>query len=65
MGCPPRVPGNAQILAKIIMLEFAQASDAETLLAMDFDERKKFKNFEETVDIIKIEHHAGNDCIRQ
>lgn len=64
MGCPPRVPQKAEILAKIELLNFVQEAEAEALLSLDPEERAKAKSFEEILKVVKIEHAEGNNLVR-
>ena len=40
-GCVPRVPPRASILAKIALVHAERASEAEILLQMDPEERRR------------------------
>ncbi|TRY64381.1 hypothetical protein TCAL_01858 [Tigriopus californicus] len=64
MGCPPRVPQKAEILAKIELLNFVQEAEAEALLCLDPEERAKAKSFDEIIKVVKIEHTEGNNLVR-
>merc|ERR1719228_2515212 len=65
MGCPPRVPRRAQILAMVEVMDFTEESEAEAVLAMDEDERKKTFSFEKIMQICKLEHKNGNHAVHQ
>ena len=61
MGCPPRIPKNAQIFAKIELLDFSEEGESEAMLALPPDERNKQYNFKQTLDVARKEHKIGND----
>jgi FK506-binding protein 6 len=55
MGCPPRVPPKAEVLALIELRDFAQEAEAESLLALDPEARAKEKTYDD------IERIARNE----
>ena len=61
MGCPPRVPGDAQILASVELRDFAQEAEAEALLAMEPEERAKEKTFKKIEEVARKEYLEGNE----
>lgn len=65
MGCPPRIPENAQILAKIELLDFVQEAEAEALLAIDPTERSKARTFSEIMAIARKENLEGNSAVKE
>jgi len=66
LGCPPRVPGNAPMLAKIELRDFSQEAEAEALLALEPEERNKKKTFADiekvTFNYMSIMVHS---CVRR
>ena len=64
MGCPPRIPENAQILAKIELLDFVEEAEAEALLAIDPGERGKAKTFSDIMAVVRKEHVEGNAYVK-
>lgn len=60
MGCPPRIPGNAQIMAEIEMLDFVNEGKADAMLAMMAQERSKKHSYDEIEKICAHEHKEGN-----
>lgn len=60
MGCPPRVPKDAKVLARVELLNFAHEGQAESILSVPPDERKKMYSFEELAKIVHKEHKDGN-----
>ena len=65
MGCPPRVPGDSQILALIELLNVVQEAEAEALIAMGPEERSKKKTFAEIMKAAQTENVEGNKYIRE
>jgi len=64
MGCPPRVPGKAQIRAKVELLHFAKEAEADALLAISAVERRKEKTFTDIERVVRQEHVEGNDLVK-
>lgn len=61
IGCPPRIPGNSQILAKIELLDFAEEGEADAMLAMGPDDRNKQHSYEDMLNVARKEHKTGNN----
>ena len=60
MGCPPRIPGNSQIMAEIEMLDFVNEGKADAMLAMMAQERNKKHSYDDIEKICAHEHKEGN-----
>ena len=65
LGCPPRIPGKAQILAVIELMDFTEESQAEAILAIDKEERRRKYSFDEIEKICKLENSCGNQSVRE
>jgi len=65
LGCPPRVPGRAQILAKVEVMDFTEESLAEGMLGIAVEERKKKFTFTEIEKAARLENSNGNHAVRQ
>lgn len=61
MGCPPRIPGDAQVLAVVEMLDFVQEGLAEALLALMPEERGRKYDYEAVEKVAAREHTDGNN----
>lgn len=64
MGCPPRIPQKAQILAKIELIDFAKEAEAEALLAIPPEDRVKEKSFGEIEKVAKDENKEGTEYVK-
>ena len=60
MGCPPRVPEKASILARIELLNFFEEGEADAILSMPCEERNDKYKFEDILKVVQKEHRAGN-----
>ena len=65
LGCPPRIPAEAQILANVELLDFTEAGNAEAYLSMTSEDRKKRLTFDQIEKAASIEHKNGNNDVRQ
>jgi len=63
-GCPPRIPGDAQIFAKVELLDFAEDGKAEAMLSMTTDDRSKKYSFDEVLKEADVEIKGGNNAVR-
>ena len=59
-GCPPRVPEKARILAEVEVLHFVEESEAEAIIFMKVEDRKKMFTFSSILEIVMQEHANGN-----
>ena len=60
MGCPPRIPANATILAKIQLLTFHEESAAEAILADGRNEDRPKRSLDDVIQAASAERDAGN-----
>jgi len=60
MGCPPRIPGNTSIMAKVEMLDFVHEGEADCLLAMAPKERSQKYCYNDIEKAASREHTEGN-----
>ena len=65
LGCPPRIPGNSQILARIELLDFAEDGEIEAMLAIAPEERSKQYNFDQVIEMVRKVHNEGNSHVKQ
>ena len=65
MGIPPRVPKRAQILATVEVMDFTEESEAEGMLGLEVEERKKKFSFTEIEKVSRLENSNGNQAVRQ
>ena len=65
MGCPPRIPANAEIFAKVELIDFTEEGLAESLLAIPADERNKQKTYDELELAAVREHVEGNNFVKE
>lgn len=63
MGCPPRIPGNADIVYVVEIVNFFDSKDAIEFDEMTADEQKKAP-FEKAVAVFHCEHQLANDMFR-
>ena len=61
MGCPPRIPGNAAVYARVKLVNFTAEDEAESLLAMDPEARAKANSYDAIERAARVEHVAGNN----
>ena len=59
-GCPPRIPGKAQIFAMVELIDYTEESQAESLLSIEREERKAKFSFEELEKTAEVENSKGN-----
>ena len=64
MGCPPRIPGNATVYARVKLVNFTAEDEAESLLAMDSESRAKANGYDAIERVVRVEHVAGNNLGR-
>jgi len=64
MGCPPRIPGNATVYARVKLVNFTAEDEAESLLAMDLEARAKANGYDAIEKVVRVEHVAGNNLYR-
>ena len=64
MGCPPRIPGNATVYARVKLVNFTAEDEAESLLAMDLEARAKANGYDAIEKVVRVEHVAGNNLGR-
>ena len=65
VGCPPRIPGNSQILAKIEIVDFSHEGMADSMLAMSPEERNRTYTFRQILDVVAKERSDGNKYFNQ
>ena len=65
MGCPPRIPGNAQIMAIIELLDYVQEGEAECLLRMTSAQRNKEYGYDQVEKAVRREHIDGNHLTKK
>lgn len=63
MGCPPRIPGNAQILYVVEILNFYDSKDAVDFEEMAPEDQKK-ASFEKITSVFHCENQMGNELFR-
>ena len=63
-GCPPRIPGDTQIFAKVELLDFIEDGKAEAILSLSSDDRKKKFTFDEVEKAADVEIKGGNNAVR-
>ena len=63
MGCPPRVPQSAFILARVELLAFAGEGQSESMLALAPEERHKVYTFRDVLAAARQEHLDGNKYV--
>ena len=61
LGCPPRIPKKAHILARIELLDFVEEGEAEALLAIPPEERNRQYNFDQILEVVRKVHKEGNN----
>ena len=59
-GCPPRVPAESTILARVELINFAEEGEAEALLSLAPDERNKQYQSKDILKVVQKEHRTGN-----
>ena len=64
-GCPPRIPEKAQILASVELIDFKEETQAEFILSIDGEERKKKFSFKDLEKIAQLENSNGNQFTRE
>ena len=64
LGCPPRIPAEAQILANVELLDFVENGKAEAILSLTSDERNQKFSFDDIEKAASIEHKCGNNAVR-
>ncbi len=64
-GCPPRIPGNAQILARLELLDFVEEGEADAILALPIEERSKTFKFDDLIKVAGKEHREGNQYVKK
>jgi len=64
-GCPPRIPGQATILATVELLDFVEEGQAEALLAMDARERGAAHAYPSIEKVARLEHSNGNTYVKR
>jgi len=60
MGCPPRIPGGAHIMAEIELLDFVSEGKADAMLALPPAERSRKHTYDEVEKVCGHEHREGN-----
>lgn len=63
MGCPPRIPENADIVYVVEILNFFESKDAVEFDEMTPDEQKRAP-FDKVVRVFHCEHQVANDMFR-
>ena len=63
-GCPPRIPGAAQILANVELIDFVEEGQAEAMLSVSTDDREKQFSFDDIEKAASTEHKNGNNAVR-
>merc|ERR1719392_666201 len=63
-GCPPRIPGAAQILANVELIDFVEEGQAEAILSVSTDDREKQFSFADIEKAASTEHKNGNNAVR-
>ena len=63
-GCPPRIPGAAQILANVELIDFVEEGQAEAMLSVSTDDREKQFSFDDIEKAASTEHKNGNNSVR-
>lgn len=63
MGCPPRIPENADIIYVVEIINFFESKDSIEFEEMTPDEQKKAP-FEKVVAVFHCEHQVANDLFR-
>ena len=63
-GCPPRIPGSAQILANVELIDFVEEGQAEAMLSVSSDDRLKQFSFDDIEKAASTEHKNGNNAVR-
>ena len=64
LGCPPRIPAEAQLLADVELLDFVEDGKAESMLSVSSEERGKQFSFDEIIKAVDVEHKCGNNAVR-
>ena len=64
-GCPPRIPGKAQILAKVELIDYTEESQADSIIGMEREDRKKKFSFDELEKIAQLENSNGNHSTKE
>ena len=64
LGCLPRIPGNAKILATVELLDFIEDGRGETILAVSAEERGKKFSFDEVLKAASVEHKSGISAVK-
>ena len=64
LGCPPRIPAEAQLLANVELLDFVEDGKAESMLSVPSEERGKQFSFDEIMKAVDVEHKCGNNAVR-
>ena len=64
LGCPPRIPAEAQILADVELLDFVEEGKAESMLSVPPGERSNHFSFDEIMKAADVEHKCGNNAVR-
>ena len=64
-GCPPRIPEKAQILASVELMDYKEETQAEFILSIDGEERKKKFSFRDLEKIAQLENSNGNQFTRE
>lgn len=63
-GCPPRIPERAVLLVTVELIDYVEEGQAEALLAMEPEERKKKNAYPHIEKVVRLEHSNGNNYVK-